>query len=462
MCGIVAFRGLEPALPALLDGLAEDGVPGIRLGRDRAQSRGRTLAVHRTSGRIPALTALIPPGERSTTGVGHTRWATHGAPTAVNAHPHVDCSGSVAVVHNGTLDNVSELQAGLVAAGHVLTTEVDTEVIAHLVEQFLPHPPFLADGVAAPSADDVVRAVEQATSRLRGSWALGVDRPRARRGRPDPPPQPAARRRGRTVRHGVVGPAGVRRRDPHGAGARRRRRGRPRGGAGLVPPRAGPRHAPRRPSGRSRRAAGRHGRRGGLHRQGDRRPAGGRRPPRREPLGKARRRAPAPGARGPGADPAPPRRLRQLVVRRARHRRGARVGRAHPGVRRRGQRAPASRRGPGRPHRGVLAVRRDGGRPDGPRALDRPRARRHQQPAVDARAPVGLGARSRVRSRARGRRHEVVHQPGPRGRGAGRGAGGRARAAVVGGRRGARGPARGRRRGAWPRPTGSRRRPPNG
>ena len=175
MCGIVAFRGLEPALPALLDGLAKMEYRGYdSVGIALNPGDGRTLAVHRTSGRIPALTALVPPGERSTTGVGHTRWATHGAPTAVNAHPHVDCSGSVAVVHNGTLDNVSELQAELVAAGHVLTTEVDTELIAHLVEQFLPHPPFLAEGVAAPSADDVVRAVEQATARLRGSWALGV------------------------------------------------------------------------------------------------------------------------------------------------------------------------------------------------------------------------------------------------------------------------------------------------
>ena len=74
-------------------------------------------------------------GRRGTLGIGHTRWATHGAPNDRNAHPHVDCTGAVAVVHNGTLENFTELRDGLEHRGHTLTSDTDTEAVAHLIEE---------------------------------------------------------------------------------------------------------------------------------------------------------------------------------------------------------------------------------------------------------------------------------------------------------------------------------------
>ncbi|MBQ6490762.1 MAG: glutamine--fructose-6-phosphate transaminase (isomerizing) [Atopobiaceae bacterium] len=96
-----------------------------------------------------------------TCGIAHTRWATHGAPTETNAHPHRDCSGRIAVVHNGIVENFRELRAELEARGHAFESETDTEVIAHLVEE-----------AWADAAGDLVSALRAATSHLQGSWAV--------------------------------------------------------------------------------------------------------------------------------------------------------------------------------------------------------------------------------------------------------------------------------------------------
>jgi glucosamine--fructose-6-phosphate aminotransferase (isomerizing) len=98
------------------------------------------------------------------TGIAHTRWATHGAPTDRNAHPHLDCSGRIAIVHNGIIENFQELRAYLARAGHTLRSDTDSEVIAHLVE----------DAWNGPAKGDLVSAVRYACKRLQGTWALAV------------------------------------------------------------------------------------------------------------------------------------------------------------------------------------------------------------------------------------------------------------------------------------------------
>ncbi|MFC5063106.1 glutamine--fructose-6-phosphate transaminase (isomerizing) [Actinomycetospora atypica] len=167
MCGIVAHHGLVPALPALLDGLERleyRGYDSVGVALDPGD--GGLPSVHRTVGRLPALVAALP-GEAhgATSGIGHTRWASHGAPVAANAHPHRDCSGHVALVHNGTIEDASRVRAELAVRGHRIATEVDSELIAHRIEDALP---------AVPDLHAVVRAVALAVDGLRGTWALAV------------------------------------------------------------------------------------------------------------------------------------------------------------------------------------------------------------------------------------------------------------------------------------------------
>ena len=120
------------------------------------------LIRQRAQGKLSRLEAAVDHciGANSTIGLGHTRWATHGAPTEVNAHPHCDCTGELVVVHNGIIENFNALKSGLLARGHRLRSETDTEVLAHLIEEHL--------------ETDLVAAVRAALAQVEGSYALAV------------------------------------------------------------------------------------------------------------------------------------------------------------------------------------------------------------------------------------------------------------------------------------------------
>jgi len=162
MCGIVGYVGARNAADVILDGLQRleyrgydsaglavgaDGALTIRRHPGKVQVLARMLAEHPVSGPI---------------GIGHTRWATHGRPSEANAHPHADCSGRLAVVHNGIIENYRSLTERLIAHGHRFRSETDTEVIAHLVESEL------------KTGADLVGAVRATVSQLRGAYAVAV------------------------------------------------------------------------------------------------------------------------------------------------------------------------------------------------------------------------------------------------------------------------------------------------
>jgi glucosamine--fructose-6-phosphate aminotransferase (isomerizing) len=135
MCGIVGYVGPDPALSVILEGLR-------RLEYRGYDSAGvalldHDLAVVKRAGKLSELDGALSAGPLPTgsVGMGHTRWATHGAPTDRNAHPHVDCAGRTAVIHNGIVENFAELRAGLEKRGHTLVSETDTEAVAHLIEE---------------------------------------------------------------------------------------------------------------------------------------------------------------------------------------------------------------------------------------------------------------------------------------------------------------------------------------
>ncbi|CAA9240673.1 MAG: Glutamine--fructose-6-phosphate aminotransferase [isomerizing] [uncultured Acidimicrobiales bacterium] len=161
MCGIVGVTGSDPALPFLLDGLS-------RLEYRGYDSSGVALVdsdrvwVRRRAGKLAELTGAVGDAPRATAGIGHTRWATHGGPTEHNAHPHTDCTGALALVHNGIIENHLELGDELVSAGHELRSETDSEVLAHLIEAGMAGGAGLADATRA------------ALARVEGSFAVAV------------------------------------------------------------------------------------------------------------------------------------------------------------------------------------------------------------------------------------------------------------------------------------------------
>ncbi|MGH2636678.1 MAG: glutamine--fructose-6-phosphate transaminase (isomerizing) [Actinomycetota bacterium] len=135
MCGIVGYVGPDQALPVILEGLR-------RLEYRGYDSAGvalldRDLAVVKRAGKLSELDGAVSGASApsGSVGMGHTRWATHGAPTDRNAHPHVDCDGRIAVIHNGIVENFAALRAGLEKRGHTLVSDTDTEAVAHLIEE---------------------------------------------------------------------------------------------------------------------------------------------------------------------------------------------------------------------------------------------------------------------------------------------------------------------------------------
>src|SRR5919108_137368 len=139
MCGIIGYtgKGEREAAPILLSGLSRLEYRGYdSAGLAIALGAGRGLVTRKLTGRVGALREFCDrlPAHGST-GIAHTRWATHGAPTTRNAHPHSDCHDRIAVVHNGIVENAEALRAALTQSGHSFTSETDTEVLAHLIEE---------------------------------------------------------------------------------------------------------------------------------------------------------------------------------------------------------------------------------------------------------------------------------------------------------------------------------------
>jgi glucosamine--fructose-6-phosphate aminotransferase (isomerizing) len=161
MCGIVGYTGPREAGPVLLDGLRRLEYRGYDSAGIALVTEKGDLFVEKRAGKVAVLTdALGEDTPSAGIGLGHTRWATHGRPSDLNAHPHSDCTGRITVVHNGIVENFRELRDELVAGGHILQSETDTEVVAHLVE----------DAYKGDLAD----AVRVALSRLEGAYALVV------------------------------------------------------------------------------------------------------------------------------------------------------------------------------------------------------------------------------------------------------------------------------------------------
>ncbi len=164
MCGIVGFVGQTEAAPILLDGLARLEYRGYDSAGVAICGEGQVKVV-KAKGRIQVLSDLLRGGAAISgqVGIGHTRWATHGAPSDVNSHPQVSRSGKIAVVHNGIIENYAALKEFLESQGVPFTSETDTEVVAQLLEHF-----YLKDHL------DLLEAVGRVLHRIEGAYALGI------------------------------------------------------------------------------------------------------------------------------------------------------------------------------------------------------------------------------------------------------------------------------------------------
>jgi glucosamine--fructose-6-phosphate aminotransferase (isomerizing) len=161
MCGIVGYVGNKEVVPLLLDSLKRLEYRGYD-SAGVAVIGDQTLQISKAAGKIGSLEQRLKENSsvKGTVGLGHTRWATHGEPTDINAHPHTDCSGEFVVVHNGIIENFHLLREELQEEGHQFVSETDTEVIPHLIEKYY--------------TGDFEAAVRQALSRIEGTYGIGV------------------------------------------------------------------------------------------------------------------------------------------------------------------------------------------------------------------------------------------------------------------------------------------------
>ncbi|MDO9575006.1 MAG: glutamine--fructose-6-phosphate transaminase (isomerizing) [bacterium] len=160
MCGIVGYIGKQDAVPILIDGLKRLEYRGYDSAGIAVLSE-KKLIVQKKAGRISELEESLSSQKiHSTIGIAHTRWATHGEPTDTNAHPHIDCKGEIAVVHNGIIENYNALREFLSRKGHTFRTATDTEVIAHLVEEYY--------------TGDLLQAVRFALAEVKGTYGIAV------------------------------------------------------------------------------------------------------------------------------------------------------------------------------------------------------------------------------------------------------------------------------------------------
>ena len=162
MCGIVGYVGDKQALAVVVSGLRRMEYRGYDSAGVAVIADGR-LVVRKKAGKLANLESLlgVDPLPESTTGIGHTRWATHGGPTDANAHPHVSEDGTVAVIHNGIIENFAELRDGLTADGVQLASDTDTEVVAHLLARTLPQ-----------AGMDLTEAMRRVCLQLQGAFTL--------------------------------------------------------------------------------------------------------------------------------------------------------------------------------------------------------------------------------------------------------------------------------------------------
>ncbi|MFV8128557.1 glutamine--fructose-6-phosphate transaminase (isomerizing) [Streptomyces syringium] len=162
MCGIVGYIGKRDVAPLLLEGLQRLEYRGYDSAGIALHASGKTggLKSAKAKGRVRELEARLPKRFNGSTGIAHTRWATHGAPNDVNAHPHLDAEEKVAVVHNGIIDNASDLRARLTAEGFVFVSDTDTEVLAHLI--------------ARSEAGTLEEKVREAVKHIEGTYGIAV------------------------------------------------------------------------------------------------------------------------------------------------------------------------------------------------------------------------------------------------------------------------------------------------
>ncbi len=163
MCGIVGYIGYRPVKDVLLEGLKRLEYRGYDSAGIACIEKGKIFC-KKTPGRVARLEeALLENGSpQSTIGIGHTRWATHGQPTQENSHPHFDCSGRVSLVHNGVIENYTDLKEYLINKGHRFSSDTDTECVAHLIEDFL------------IQGRDFSQAIFDALKMIRGAYALVI------------------------------------------------------------------------------------------------------------------------------------------------------------------------------------------------------------------------------------------------------------------------------------------------
>jgi glucosamine--fructose-6-phosphate aminotransferase (isomerizing) len=161
MCGIVGYTGPRAAGPILMEGLRRLEYRGYDSAGIALVTDAGDLFVEKKAGKLTNLaTAIEDRTPHAAIGLAHTRWATHGRPNDLNAHPHVDCTGEITVIHNGIIENFRELRDGLEARGHHLASETDTEALAHLVEEAY--------------AGDLAAAVRAALAQAAGAYAIAV------------------------------------------------------------------------------------------------------------------------------------------------------------------------------------------------------------------------------------------------------------------------------------------------
>ena len=161
MCGIVGYVGPRDAAPILIEGLRRLEYRGYDSAGIAVMTENGKVFIEKKAGKLTNLTDhLNGDAPAGGPGIGHTRWATHGLPNDTNAHPHADCTGRLALIHNGIIENYAEIKQRLVSGGHRFTSETDTEVLAHLIETKY-------DG-------DLVEAVRLALGEVRGAYAIGV------------------------------------------------------------------------------------------------------------------------------------------------------------------------------------------------------------------------------------------------------------------------------------------------